>query len=205
MRRWHPAVLISLALLLGGGTLAFVVQVLDGNVEQTDKRAELAEDVATETRRDTAKKDKQLGRRILVVRREQIRTRVIVRQTRTVLREIGVLGPRGERGPLPTPAQVLDAVLRVCARGLCRPTSEQLTTAFAAICGEDRCRGRDGKDGTPGRDGTNGADGVNGAPGRDGMNGVDGAPGPAGPVVPCAQLDPALGYQCVPPPAPPPA
>ncbi len=188
--------------IVGTSTLGQQDQVADNaqKIEKTDDTAKVAKDVADDNRKDVKKAE----RRIVEIRRQNIRTRVVVRETRTVLREKGILGPRGEPGPSPTPAEVITAVVAVCDRGLCRPTVDQLVAALRVICGERACRGTDGKDG---RDGTNGRDGTDGRDGVDGRNGVDGAAGATPPAVACPQQPPEAGYQCVPPPPaePPPA
>lgn len=102
----------------------------------------------------------------------------------------GPTGPKGERGPSPTSAEIRDAVRTVFAaapdipeaavqgavvdylrenppargadgRG---PTPDELEVAVATFCDGDACRGEPGVDGTPGSDG---ADGSVGPPASD--------------------------------------
>jgi hypothetical protein len=111
-------------------------------------------------------------------------------------------------GRPPTTEEIVSAVVAVCtATGGCNgrdgrdapaPTGAQIQAAVAVYCSDGRCRGpagAAGEDGAAGVDGRDGADGVNGQPGAPG--GI-GPVGPPGPVVPCAELDPNLGYACVP-------
>jgi hypothetical protein len=120
----------------------------------------------------------------------------------------GPPGQRGEQGPAPSTAQVLQAVASYCAGGACRgidgqdgsgPTPADVFAAVTQFCADGRCAGVDG------RDGVDGADGTPGEPGRgptaeeiaaavtaycanDACRGPAGAdstvPGPAGPPCP---------------------
>lgn len=119
-----------------------------------------------------------------------------------VQKEIAVPGPNGVRG----------------GRGPIGKRGKPGPRGRPGRAGRDGKPGPRGRPGRPGRDGKDaevgvsptfpapvpgprGPKGETGAPGRDGRDGVDGLPGPQGqpgPIVPCRELDPALGYSCVP-------
>lgn len=124
-------------------------------------------------------------------------------------------------GRPPTTQEIVAAVVAVCAAtggcdGPAGPagrdappvTDLQIDAAVERFCRDGRCRGPvgpAGEDGAPGADGQDGVDGANGPPGAQGPTGPTGPPGP---IVPCPELDPALGYSCatvtIPPVLPPP-
>ncbi|QYC54366.1 minor tail protein [Microbacterium phage Pickles13] len=97
----------------------------------------------------------------------------------------GEKGDKGEPGRAPTQAEIVDAVLDVCAQ-------TALCTGPAGTPGES-IKGDPGDDGQPGAPGTPGAPGESivgpkgdkgdpGEPGAPGRDGVDGAPGPTCPA-----------------------
>ena len=134
----------------------------------------------------------------------------------------GARGPQGPRGPRGAAGRdspfTLTEVLAGLSPLLTAKLEDALPRALEVACGGS-CEGRpgidgkDGKEGAPstvpgpigpagpaGVQGDTGPPGPQGPPGADstvpgpqGPPGVDGAPGP---TVPCAQLDPALGYAC---------
>lgn len=123
-----------------------------------------------------------------VAKKETVRNRVLLRETRTVLKQVGILGPRGAAGapgipgPGPTMLQIAIAVSRYCATHVCGqpPTTQQVADAIAIYCQTHECRGPAGPPGLDGPPGAQGADGPAGARGLAGADGTPGADGAAG-------------------------
>ena len=178
------------------------------DLAETDKRARSAKKAAVKVRHD-----------LTVVTR-------VVHETRTVLGLEGKRGAPGRNGRdavltftladvlaglspkltevltdrLPTPAQVADACGQACvgspgADG--RDGREGPASTVPGPPGPVGPQGVQGDVGPAGPQGPPGADStVPGPPGPQGPPGAPGADGAPGPTVPCAQLDPALGYAC---------
>lgn len=153
------------------------VRTVEGKATDADDRARTAAGRARVARRDATRTRRSLRRVVRVLER----TRVIVRTPDGRLRP-GPVGPAGPAGPSVTTEQLVDALEIICGETRCRGadapavTAAQLIDAIEQVCARRDCRGPTGDTGPPG------------------------PAGPPGPVVPCAQLDPSLGYACQPPP-----
>ena len=119
---------------------------------------------------------------------------------------VGKRGPKGAQGPQGLPGRDAPPI-----------TSERLQEQLRALCGGN-CNGTSGKDGEPGKDAPPPTDAQVMAAitaycaahdncravAQPGPQGPQGEPGPPAPSIPCSMQDPALAYQCVPPPNAPP-
>lgn len=199
---WKSALLVAFLSMLVGGILVFVALTFSdrdkqvaAKVETTDKRATVAKDKAEDTAK-TVERTRVVVKRI----RQVIIQKGIAVNGKNGLRgakgPVGQRGPQGPAGPAGKDAEPL--------------TAEQIRTALTILCGGS-CKGADGHDGRDGKDAAQVTqEQVNAAVAvvcsMMGCLGPVGPPGPQGPpgapatIPPCATLDPALGYACVPPP-----
>jgi hypothetical protein len=198
MRPRELVLLIVCSMLVGSAGLFVLYTVLD--------KSEKVETTAEANKADIAKIQPVIKQTRTVVK--QIRT-VIIRtrlakakggKLKAIKGDVGGRGPRGRpgrsiRGPQGPPGKDAPPI-----------TVEELAAALRVVC-EGSCKGADGKDGQNGKDAP--------APSLEtvtaalavvcAMDACQGPMGPAGPqgepgpIVPCASLDPALGYACVPP------
>lgn len=116
----------------------------------------------------------------------------------------------GERGPAGVPGQSgapgqpgKDAATPPCATtppNFCvGPAGNAGPQGVQGIQGVQGRAGDPGPQGAPGAVGSQGDTGATGPQGQTGAQGPAGSPGTPGPTARCADLDPALGFACVPP------
>jgi hypothetical protein len=221
------AVATLLSLIVVGALAVTVISQKDTVRQKADKSVvdTKASKPALEATNDQATTAKRLAKS---TKKDVVQNRVLLRETRTVLKQVGILGPRGLAGatgarggvgPGPTTLQIAIAVAAYCETHTCGqpPTTQQVADAIAIYCQSHECRGPEGPTGPPGTqgdrgaagtDGANGAAGADGAPGAQGATGATGATGPpiasftftdpAGVVQVCTDPDGDLNYACAP-------
>lgn len=101
----------------------------------------------------------------------------------------GSPGPAGPRGPIGPGGPAGPA-------GTAGPAGQPGAAGPAGPQGAAGPPGPQGDTGDTGDPGPAGPAGPQGEPGPSGPPGPAGPPGPPGPIVPCRDLDPALGYRC---------
>lgn len=152
------AVFGTLALLLGGGWIANLVQRNEG---LNDRVAEMYDDLHASEANAQRLYDQLLE---LGAAPEGVDPEVVV----------GPAGARGEAGRPPTAAEIAQAVEAYCSsRDQCR-----------GVAGQAGAAGSRGADGSPGANGVQGAPGTDGVPGPTGPQGPAGPQGEAGPQGP---------------------
>jgi hypothetical protein len=184
--------LVLASMLVGGAGLFVLYTVLD--------KSERVETTA-ETNKAAIKRIQPVVREI---RKVIIEKRIAVQGKHGLRGAPGksIRGPRGRRGE---PGRSIRGPRGPAGRDAPPISVEELAAALRIVC-EGSCKGADGKDGQNGKDAP--------APSLEtviaalgivcAMDACQGPMGPAGPqgepgpIVPCASLDPALGYACVP-------
>lgn len=203
------SVLISTVLAITVLTTRSDVSVNRSNAVTAKKRANVAQDTAAVAKTKAA----VIEHKQKALKRQVIQTRVLVRETRTILKQKGILGKTGATGraglagspgPGPTATQINDAVTAYCASNPCGrpPTVEQVLEGLQRCSEGGGCRGSDGKDAPAPTDmqlmaavaaycaPRGGCAGVQGIPG------ADGGPGPQGPGPSDEQVQAAVDTYC---------
>ncbi len=210
MRRYRSVVLLALVSTLFGALGLFVVVTVidrtDSNADRAqtaEKRAVRADKRAVVAKAKTDKVARKVDRQVIKLDR-----------TITVLGKAGVdglpgrtgskgppgiagvqgpPGPRGRDAVFPFTLQDLADRLPPAIEG---PAGQDVTDAQALRALTTYCEARGDCRGLQGDAGAQGPPGVQGEPGA--ASTVPGPQGEPGPTVPCASLDPALGYVCAP-------
>jgi Collagen triple helix repeat (20 copies) len=141
-------------------------------------------------------------RKVIIEKRIAVQGKKGLRGTRGAEGLRGKRGPRGHTGPAGK-----DGRNGVDGKDAPKITVEELADALRIVCGGS-CKGADGRDGQDGKDApaptletvTAALAVVCAMDACQGPAGPAGPQGEPGPTVPCASLDPALGYACVTPP-----
>jgi hypothetical protein len=212
------AVALLAAALVGVGASGYASLTVISSLHHDNTKNAATAKVAKKRADENAKKVEHIGKDTKKAKKDARLAIRVLKGEPGARGELGHIGPQGFPGPIgPRGPRGFPGPVGPPGRPLTRDDAVQALNEF---CGQDRCRGPQGPQGDAGPSGDAGPtgpkgpqgdqgpvgpagpQGVQGDVGPQGPAGPPGPQGPPGPIVPCAQLDPALGYACVAPPPP---